>query len=230
MARILLVEDEDSVALSTRLLLEHERHIVDLCTTGSDAEALIRSVDYDVLILDWGLPDTTGLEICRSYRCSGGTAPIMFLTARNSLREKTLGLTDGADDYLTKPFDLKELVLRVTALLRRPRQKVDTVIRVADIELDWIKHTVKKSGTPVSLSPTEFQVLEFFLRRQNQCFSQEAVLANVWSMDSDATVEAVKATIKRLRQKLDPDQQFLRTLYGVGYILEPAASASSAPS
>src|SRR6185437_9684419 len=135
MARILLVEDEETVAIVTKAALEHERHIVDLCDNGQDAEANLRSVDYDIIILDWGLPDTTGLEICRLYRRSGGTAPVMFLTSRNTIREKALGLSDGADDYVTKPFEMKELVLRIQALLRRPRQKVESIIRVADIEL-----------------------------------------------------------------------------------------------
>jgi DNA-binding response OmpR family regulator len=143
---------------------------------------------------------------------------VLFLTARSSLREKSLGLGNGADDYLTKPFDPRELTLRLNVLLRRPRQKLDGVIQVGDIQLDWIKHTVLKAGQPVSLTATEFQLLEFLMRRQNQCFSQEALLSNVWSIDSEATVEAVKATIKRLRHKIDPDQKYLRTVYGVGYI------------
>jgi len=220
MARILLVEDEESIAHATKSALEHERHVVDLSMTGQDAEERLRSTDYDILILDWGLPDTTGLEICRIYRQRGGTAPILFLTGRSSVRDKALGFSDGADDYLTKPFDLKELTLRINALLRRPRQMVDNILKVADIELDWVKHRVFKDGQPVQLSPTEFQLLEFFFRHQNQCFSQEALLANVWTLDSEVTVEAVKATIKRLRQKIDPEQKLLRTLYGVGYIFE----------
>jgi OmpR-family two-component system manganese-sensing response regulator len=220
MARALLVEDDEAIAAVAKVLLEQDRHVVDLCTTGKDAEQLLRSIDYDILILDWGLPDTTGVEICRDYRRAGGMAPILFLTARSSMRDKALTLGDGADDHLTKPFELKELSLRVNVLLRRPRQRVHSVLKAGDLELDWIKHTVQKDSKIVPLPPTEFQLLEFFFRRPNQCFSQEALLSNVWSMDSEATIEAVKATIKRLRHKIDPEQRLLRTVYGVGYIFD----------
>jgi DNA-binding response OmpR family regulator len=219
-ARILLVEDEVPIAVATRTALSHDKHVVDLCDNGRDAEDWLKSVDYDLIILDWGLPDTTGLEICRHYRMAGGTAPILFLTGRTSVRDKTLGFTDGADDYLTKPFEMAELVLRINALLRRPRQTVQSVLKAGDVELDWVKHRVSKGGAPIALSPTEFQLLEFFFRHPNQCFSQEALLANIWPMDSEVSVEAVKATIKRVRQKIDPDQALLRTLHGVGYIFE----------
>ncbi|HEY9713998.1 MAG TPA: response regulator transcription factor [Chroococcales cyanobacterium] len=220
MARILLVEDDEAIGQIAKQAMTHERHVVDLCMMGSEAEEHIRSVEYDLLILDWGLPDTTGLEICRMYRMAGGLAPILFLTARASVREKTLGFTSGADDYLTKPFDVRELILRINALLKRPKQAIDSRIQAGDVELDWIKHKVYKNGQEVQLSPIEFQVLEFLVRHQNQCFSQEALLTKIWPIESDATVEAVKATIKRVRQKIDPDQDLLRTVHGVGYILE----------
>src|SRR5215831_997140 len=130
MARILLVEDEESIARATKSALEQERHVVDLSMTGQDAEERLRTTDYDLLILDWGLPDTTGLEICRLYRRMGGTAPILFLTARSSVRDKALGFGDGADDYVTKPFEPKELSLRINALLRRPRHMISNIIKV----------------------------------------------------------------------------------------------------
>ena len=135
MARILLVEDEEAVAIATKTVLALEKHVIDLCDSGAVAEHLIKTVEYDLLILDWGLPDTTGLEICRHYRIAGGTAPILFLTARSSVRDKTLGFSDGADDYMTKPFEMAELVLRVNALLRRPRQTVSSVLKAGDINL-----------------------------------------------------------------------------------------------
>lgn len=220
MARILIVDDDESLGDTVRQTLAREMHTVEVCTNGADAEAFIQAVDFDLLILDWGLPDTTGLEICRLYRSRGGASPVLFLTARTAIREKTLAFTSGSDDFLTKPFDMRELVLRISALLKRPKQVVQFNLKAGDIELDWMQHKVYKNGQQVQLSPMEFQLLEFFVRHPNQSFSHEALLSRIWPGDSEATMEAVKATVKRIRQKIDPDQKLLRTIHGVGYIFE----------
>lgn len=220
MAKVLLVEDDADLANTVRTTLLFEHHQVELIESGSDADIQLKTFDYDLIILDWGLPGKTGIEICRDFRSAGKKTPILLLTGKDSIADKEIGLDAGADDYLTKPFDMRELSARVRALLRRAAQVTENVLVAGDIALDTIKYRVSKLNNPVDLQPKEFQLLEFFMRHPNQVFSAEALLARVWPSDSEATTEALRTTLKRLRRKVDPDGTLIRTVHGVGYVLE----------
>lgn len=222
MAKILLIEDDKTLSGMIFDWLKLENHVVDAVDNGLEAFDRIRYYEYDAAIVDWDLPGKSGIDICKEYRAGGGMMRVLMLTGKGKIDEKEQGLDAGADDYLTKPFDMKELSARLRALLRRPHVAQHNVLRAGDIELDTITHKVTKSGAAVELVPKEFQLLEFFMRHPNQIFSSEALLNRVWSSESDATVEALKSCLKRLRKKIDSEdgQSILKNIHGVGYKLE----------
>lgn len=220
MAKIIVVEDDQDVAGQVRLLLSHEHHTVETVHDGHEASAALRTFEYDVIILDWELPGLTGVEICREYRSRGGASPILMLTGKDSVDDKELGLDTGADDYLTKPFQLKELAARVRALLRRPAVVKENVLRAGPIELDPVKYRVSLGGEQLTVVPKEFALLEFLMRHPNQVFTAEALLSRVWPAEADVSDEALRTTMKRLRKKVDPENRVIKTIHGVGYVLE----------
>lgn len=221
MAKIFLVEDDQDLANTVRTFLLFEHHSVEHVTDGEEAMTQLKSFEYDLLILDWELPRLHGIDILRRFRSHGGKTPVLMLTGRDTINEKEQGLDSGADDYLTKPFHMKELGARVRALLRRPAQASATnVLTAGQLSVDTSKYRVTVNDEVVNLVPREFQLLEFFMRHQNQVFSAEALLNRVWPSDSEATSEALRTALKRLRKKIDPDGKVLRTVHGVGYILE----------
>lgn len=221
MAKILLVEDNEDLANSVRTFLMFEHHTVEHINDGQTASEQLRSFQYELVILDWNLPRMDGIDILRRFRELGGTTPVIMLTGHDTVDEKMRGLDTGADDYLTKPFQMKELGARVRALLRRPAAVSNSnVLQAGGITIDTQKYRVTVNGDPMTLVPREFQLLEFFMRHPNQVFSPEALLNRVWPSDSDATTEALRTALKRLRKKVDPDGNLLRTVHGVGYILE----------
>lgn len=222
MAKLLLIEDDDGLAESVSDWLRSQQYVVDVVDTGTEGWDRLRLYHYDAAIVDWQLPGMSGVEICREYRNSGGMTPILMLTGKGEISEKETGLDAGADDYLTKPFDVKELAARLRALLRRPPTAKPSIIKVRDIELDPITAKVTKGGVTIDLPKREFALLEFFMRHPNQIFSAEALLDRVWSSESEATVDALKSCIKRLRKKLEgDDSEMLKNVHGVGYKLEP---------
>lgn len=222
MAKILLVEDDADLAFMVRSMLLAERYDVDHLTNGGEAARHIRIYPYDLFILDWDLPEVTGIEICKQFRGGGGQTPIIMLTGKGSVDEKERGLDAGADDYLSKPFAMKELAARVRALLRRPAAVLPAVLTVRNLCIDPGKFRVTKDGKTVALLPKEFALLEFLMRNADQVFTSEALLARIWATESDATDEAVRTTVKRLRKKLDADgsQSLIRTIHGVGYVID----------
>lgn len=220
MAKILLVEDDPNLLLALQITLEVEKHTIDTAADGSEAEFKIKSFDYDLLVLDWQLPDKDGVDLVREFRLRGGRTPILMLTGKSKPQEKGLGLDSGADDYLTKPFDELELKARIRALLRRPALSCDTVLNCQDLTLDPKQHIVTKAGGDVQLMPKEYQLLEFLMRHPDQVFSQEALLNKVWPTDSEATAEALRTTVKRLRKKIDPEAKIVSTVHGVGFVLK----------
>ncbi|MBZ0186582.1 MAG: response regulator transcription factor [Candidatus Obscuribacterales bacterium] len=224
MAKILLVEDEADISDLVTAWLAKDHHVVEVAATGEQALDLLRVYPFDVLILDWMLPGVSGVEVCREYRTRGGTSPILMLTAKSHVNEKEKGLDAGADDYLTKPFELIELSARVRALLRRPVSFAGTVLKVGTIVLDTSTHKVTKNGGEVQLLPKEFALLAFFMRHPNQVFSAEALLDRVWSYDSEASPETIRTYIKRLRKKIDEEDKssLIGTVHGVGYKLVAA--------
>lgn len=223
MAKVLIVEDDKDLAATAAEALQGANHTVEHAHFGQLAVDLLEVAKFDLIILDWDLPDITGLELCRSYRGRGGKAPILFLTGKSSLFDKELAFDSGSDDYLTKPFQMRELLMRVRALLRRPPELKNDVLSARDIELDTARHAVFKAGEPVKLYPKDFAVLEFLLRHPNSVFSAEEILKHVWSSDSNGSVDVVRQCLMRLRKTFDygADNALIKNVHGVGYRLDP---------
>ncbi len=225
MAKILVVEDDKQLSSLIRTLLTTERHTVEAALNGADAVQMLKMFKYDLIVLDWLLPGLNGTLVLQEYRSRGGAAPVLMLTAKSSIEEKEVGLDAGADDYLTKPFDPRELLARIRALLRRPQAVSAKDLQVGNLALDPRTAKVFKDGNEIKLLPKEFNLLELFLRYPNQVFSSEALLERVWSADSSASFDTVRTYIKTLRKKIDsPDgASIIRTVHGVGYCLDSPA-------
>lgn len=223
MPKVLLVEDDKVLANNVTQWLEFEHYVVEGVTDGEDALDRLRYYNYDVVILDWGIPKLAGIEVLRSYRAGGGTTPVLMLTGKDTIVDKELGLDSGADDYLTKPFHVKELSARIRALLRRPQPMTGNSLTFNDLELDTLNHTVKKGNKDIRLLPKEFSLLEFFIRHPNQVFSAENIIDRVWNADSEVSPESVRTYVTRLRSKIDVKGQdsIIETVHGVGYKLGP---------
>lgn len=222
MAKILLVEDDALAAEMLVDFLEHERYSVEHADTASQAKALLKVYGYDLLVLDWELPDGSGIDILKTFRNAGGKTPVIMLTGKRALDDKEVGLDSGADDYLTKPFDMRELSARLRALLRRNPSVQDNVLTCAYLSLDTASATASRDGEALKLLPTEYALLEFLIRNQGRVYSTDALLENVWKADSEATSNGVRTYITRLRQKIDKDgvPSLLKTVHGIGYKLE----------
>lgn len=225
MAKVLVIEDEPDFSDLIGGWLKNENYTVETVDTGEDGLDRLKFYKYDIIILDWVLPGLSGVEVCRDYRNTGGTTPILMLTSKKHVDEKSQGLDAGADDYLTKPFELKELSARVRALLRRPSAFAGSILKVGTLALEPNSFKVKRGADEISLLPKEFALLEFLMRHPNQVFSAEAILDRVWASESEASPETIRTYIKRLRKKLDVEGQpsILATVHGVGYKLEPPA-------
>ncbi len=223
MAKILIVEDDTDIATIVSRWLQHENHLVEISKDGEDASVKLKLNQYDLVILDWMLPKITGVELCQKFRTSGGTTPILLLTAKSTIENKEAGLDSGADDYLTKPFDLKELSARVRALLRRAGAISTKTLKIGDLSLDAEMHQVFVGDMLISLNPKEFALLEFLMRHPNQIFSGEALLSRVWQSDAMASTDTVRAHIKNLRKKIDQPGKTspISTVHGLGYKIEP---------
>lgn len=220
MAKILIIEDDVDLTNTLKTLLSYERHNVEVLHDGQEASDHLRIYHYDLLIIDWGLPNKSGLDVCKEFRAAGGTTPVLMLTGKDSVESKIHGLDSGADDYVTKPFHMQEIPPRIRALLRRPANTKQNLIAHGDLEIDSTKRTVTKAGIFIILTKREFQVLDYLMRNPGQVFTYETLLNRVWPTSSDATAVALRTTMKRLRQKVDPDSKLLRTVHGVGYIFE----------
>ena len=223
MSKILIVEDDLAMAEVVKDSLAGNMFVIEMVHTAGDANAYLETIEYDLIILDWNLGGETGLEVCRKYRQRGGSSPILFLTGKNEIEDKMDGLDAGGDDYLTKPFHAGELVARVRALLRRPHKIDYKPLSVRDLELDTVNHTVKRNGVEIKLYPKEFSLLELFMRNPMRVFSGDYLLSKVWPTDSEASIETVRMTMVRLRQKVedDPSNPLIRTIRGVGYRMDP---------
>lgn len=221
MAKILFLEDEKALADVVLDVLTAHDYMVDHVSLVADARVRLKVYQYDLVILDVNLPDGNGVDVCRDFRLSGGSTPVLMLTGRNKIQEKALGLDAGADDYLTKPFHVDELSARVRALLRRPNAFVGAVLKYEDLELNTGTHRVTKAGTEIQLLPKEFALLEFLMKHNGQVFSADALIERLWPTDSEASPDAIRIYITRLRNKIDSDgkQSLISTMRGVGYRL-----------
>ncbi len=223
MAKILIADDDPDLVGIVDDCLSAELHTVDTVLSGAETRDRLKFYKYDLVILDWHFPDASGPDILHDFREQGGITPVLMLTGRNATADKEYGLDSGADDYLTKPFDARELKARVRALLRRSAGAASNLLKVRDLILDPVAHTVTRNGTSIDLLPREFALLEFLMRHPNQPFSNEALLDRVWSTESDSSHDAVRTCIQRLRKKLDVkgERSIISTKHRVGYILEP---------
>ena len=222
--RILIVEDEEKIAESLKKGLELKGFTVDWLADSEKARTriLLYKDEYDLILLDLGLPGISGDQICREVRAEGVNTPIIILTARDEIEYKVDLLNMGADDYIAKPFSFDELVARMQAVLRRPATALATKLTVRDIELDPGKHVVTKAGETVSLTLKEFSLLEYFMRHVNEAVPRESVLDHVWSFDFPAFSNVLDVHMKNLRKKLDTygeNDPLFETIRGVGYRL-----------
>jgi DNA-binding response OmpR family regulator len=226
MPKVLLVEDDLAVSKIVQDTLLQYHFAIDALHDGLSANAGLETYQYDLIILDWDLPGMSGIDIATAVRRRGIATPILMLTGKAQISDKGKGFDAGADDYLTKPFDPRELVMRVKSLLRRPAQLSDTQLRVGEVTLDPEKFIATKNGQDLELARREFQLLEFLMRHPNQVFSAEALLDRVWTLDSDASVDAIRGCVVRLRKKLDKGgkSSLLQNIYGLGYKISTDAA------
>ena len=228
-AKLLVVDDEPNIVELLSASLRFAGFDVASAANGSDALQLARTFRPDLLVLDVMMPEMDGFELVRRLRGEGGRTPVLFLTARDATEDKVMGLTLGADDYVTKPFSLEEVLARIRAILRRtaegPTSPAGTRVSFADIELDDETHEVWKDGAPVSLSPTEFKLLRYFLQNPGRVLSKAQILDHVWNYDFGGDANVVESYVSYLRRKVDTtDPRLLHTLRGVGYVLRRAPS------
>ena len=219
--RILLVEDEARVAGFIAKGLREQAYAVDIASDGEQALYQAAVNQYDIVILDVMLPVKDGHTVCRELRASGFRTPILMLTARGAVDDRVEGLDSGADDYLAKPFDFKELLARLRALLRRPAGLRPQVLQVADLTLDTASHAATRAGKPVSLTAKEYALIEFLVLNQGRVVGREQIGQHVWDENFDPLSNVIDVYIKRLRSKLDTgfSRRLIHTRRGEGYIL-----------
>ena len=224
MARLLLIEDDNELVSMVAEWLSSE-YVVDVAVDGEQGLDKLRDTSYDLIVLDWRLPKISGIDLCKQFRSEGGKTPIIMLTGRSSVADREEGLDGGADDYLVKPFSMRELTSRLRALRRRGTLVSNQLLVSGDITLDVSKHRVTKGDIPVHLLPKEFALLEFLMRHPDEVFSSDNLLARVWSTDAETGANAVRTSIKRIRQKLDDEgcddsRSIIENIPRVGYRLK----------
>ncbi len=216
--RILILEDNPTLAQGLYDKLVNVGYAVDVFHDGEDGNSVLKYQQYDLLILDLGLPNIDGMEILKNLRNQQNKIPVLIISARDKLDQKILGLESGADDYLCKPFDLDEVVARVNALLRRSLQDGQSFIKLNSLEFDSSMRTLTREGQRVELSNRELSVFEYLLANSNTVVSKDNIVDHISSFDNDITSTAIETYISRLRKKLGDDVS-LKTVRGLGYIL-----------
>lgn len=218
--RVLVVEDDDLLAAGLTEALEGEGYVVERAADGREADEHIADTEFDLVVLDWSIPPPSGLELLSSWREHGYDMPVLMLTGRRRVEDRVSGLDTGADDYLTKPFALEELLARARSLMRR-RPRPLQPLAVGDLVMDRAAREVTVAGAPVRLTPKEFGVLEYLLSRAGQAVSREELTEHVWDHAFDPASNTVDVIVYRLRKKIDGDRsdRLLHTVSGVGYML-----------
>jgi OmpR-family two-component system manganese-sensing response regulator len=221
--RILLVDDEVELTDPLSRVLAREGYEVDVAYDGEEGSHLAAKQSYDLLILDWMLPGKPGLEICQQLRRSGKTTPVLFLTAKDTVDDRVQGLDAGADDYLVKPFELRELLARVRALLRRSSVEISSAttqrLQVADLELDCANRLAYRQGRAIELSEKESQLLEYFMRHIGQVLTHTQIHQHLWKDGEQPSSNVLAALIRLLRRKIEAagETPLVHTVYGKGY-------------
>lgn len=220
--RALIIEDNRNIRLSLKRGLR-DLYVIEFAGHGKEGVQLAEQNNHDVIVLDLGLPDISGLEVCNSIRAAGITTPILILSADIDSKQKVTLLNAGADDYLTKPFSLEELKARMRALLRRGSAELKSnCLRVADLRLDCDTRTVTRAAQPIALRRKEFDLLEYLMRNNGYVVSRSMVMDHVWGAETDTWTNAIDVHIKYLRDKIDKpfDLPLIKTVHGVGYKID----------
>ncbi len=217
--RLLIVEDEKELAKPLKEGLEYQKYAVDLAHDGETGERLARENKYDVIVMDIMLPVKDGISITKSLRDSGMSTPIIILTAKGTVDDKTTGLDAGADDYLPKPFAFDELSARIRALMRRTSKEKKPILKVGDLTLDPATHEVKREEKNIELVKKDFQLLEFMMRNAEKVLTRAEIEEHVWDRNAELWSDVIRSHIKTLRAKIDRGfkQKLIHTVHGVGY-------------
>ncbi len=223
MTKILIVEDEKEMASFITLELNHEGYEVDVCYDGERGLYNALNLEYDIILLDIMLPIMNGMEMCRRLRMKKDT-PIIMLTAKGDITDKVSGLDIGADDYLTKPFEIEELLARIRVILRRKTKKIehDKIIQIADLKLDLEKKQVSRADKNIELTKKEYELLEYLMRNNGIVISREKIIESVWDYDFVGDTKIVDVFIRYLRSKIDDDyeKKLINTVRGFGYVIQ----------
>lgn len=217
---LLIVEDDPKILKYLKVALKSEMFTVDSANTGNKGLFLAKTNKYDLIMLDKMLPDLTGDQILKKIRETKNTTPILFLTGECETESKVDCLNSGADDYLTKPYSFEELLARIKALLRRPKEIEKVKIKVKNIEIDRNKFTAKKDGNLIDLTRKEFNLLDFLIKNKGLVVSRGRLMENVWDINADPFSNTIESHILSLRKKIDPDKNIVKTIPGRGYIIE----------
>jgi DNA-binding response OmpR family regulator len=219
--RVLLIEDHRPLVRALKQGLEEEGFAVDTAADGEEGDYKARTASYDVIILDLMLPKVDGLALLQRWRKEGMTVHVLVLTARDRMEDKVRGLDLGADDYLTKPFQLEELLARLRALVRRGHQVKDPVLRIHDLEIDTAAHTVRRAGQPIHLTPREYRLLQFLAFHRGQVVSRSMIWEHLYNEEDENTSNVVDVYIRYLRTKIDKgfDPPLILTRWGEGYMM-----------
>ncbi|MEJ7593249.1 MAG: heavy metal response regulator transcription factor [Planctomycetaceae bacterium] len=220
--KLLIIEDEQKTASYLRKGLGESGFVVDVAESGTSGMDLARANEYDLIVLDVMLPGRDGWEVLSRLRKEGREMPILLLTACDAVQDRVKGLELGADDYLIKPFAFSELLARIRTLLRRGRAGQMDVVRIADLELDFVRHKATRDSITLNLTPKEFALLSLLLRRREEVMSRTMIAEQVWHMNFDSDTNVVDVHIRRLRAKVDDpfDSKLIHTVRGAGYVLE----------
>jgi two-component system copper resistance phosphate regulon response regulator CusR len=223
--KVLVVEDERKTATYLKRGLEENDFVVDVAETGEDGSHLAETQPYDLIILDVQLPGRDGWNVVTEIRRRGVETPVLFLTARDAVRDRVKGLELGADDYLVKPFAFSELLARMRSILRRGPVRHSTLLRLDDLEVDLGRHRAQRAGRVLDLTPKEFQLLSLLLQRSGEVLSRTLIAEQVWDINFESDSNLVEVHMRRLRSKVDDpfERKLIHTVRGVGYVLEKRA-------
>lgn len=219
---ILIIEDEAKTAAYLHKGLTEQGFVVDLAYDGQNGLFMAQQGNYDLIILDIMLPKLDGWRVIQQFRLTDRKVPVIFLSARDTIEDRVKGLEQGADDYLVKPFAFSELLARIRSLLRRGHVKQAETLTIADLEIDYLKHKVSRSGKPIDLTPKEFALLSLLARRKGEVLSRTLIAEQVWDMNFDSDTNIIDVAIRRLRQKIDHQHtiKLIHTVRGVGYFMD----------
>lgn len=219
---VLVVEDEEKTASFLKKGFSESNFIADVSHDGLDALARAKKKEYDIIVLDVMIPGIDGWEVMKRLRASGNQTPVVFLTARDSVQDRISGLELGADDYLVKPFAFSELVARIHTVLRRGPVKMPEVIRIADLEIDFVRHKAVRAGIRLDLTPKEFALLSLLARKTGEVMTRTRIAERIWDMELTGETNVVDVHLRRLRAKVDDPfpKELIHTVRGIGYVLE----------